>query len=85
MIEYQQAATLIHRETRDEFGRLISIILHAIFSFYWALDNLSLAALYGLVNAPEHEFSQSAMTVKFIGMTIAAFFNLRTWLRLHHQ
>ena len=25
------------------------------------------------------------MTVKFIGMAIAAFFNLRTWLRLHHQ
>jgi hypothetical protein len=25
------------------------------------------------------------MTVKFVGMAIAAFFNLRTWLRLHHQ
>lgn len=25
------------------------------------------------------------MTVKFIGMSIAAFFSLRTWLRLHHQ
>ena len=54
MIEYQQAAALIHSETRDEFGRLISIVLHAIFSFYWALDNLSLAALYGLINTPEH-------------------------------
>ena len=33
----------------------------------------------------EYEFTQTAMTVKFIGMSIAALFNLRTWLRLHHQ
>jgi hypothetical protein len=85
MIEYQQALALISRDTRDEFGRLVSIVLHAIFSFYWALDNLSLAAVYGLINTPDYEFSQSAMTVKFIGMSIAAFFNLRTWLRLHYQ
>lgn len=85
MIEYQQAVALINRDTRDEFGRLVSIVLHAIFSFYWALDNLSLAALFGLVNTADYEFSQSAMTVKCLGLGIAAFFNLRTWLRLHHQ
>jgi hypothetical protein len=85
MIEYQQALTLINADTKDEFGRLISIVLHAIFSFYWALDNLSLLAASGLINMAEYEFTQSAMTVKFIGMSIAAFFNLRTWLRLHHQ
>ena len=85
MVEYQQALALINREDNDEFGRLINIILHAIFSFYWALDNLSLLAGFGLIKMAEYEFTQTAMTVKFIGMSIAAFFNLRTWLRLHHQ
>lgn len=85
MIEYQQALTLICQDTKDEFGRLVNIILHAIFSFYWVLDNLSLLAVFGLINMAEYEFTQSAMTVKFIGMIIASLFNLRTWLRLHHQ
>lgn len=53
VLEYYEAVELIHRETRDEFGRLVSIILHAIFSFYWALDNISLAASFGIVNVPE--------------------------------
>jgi hypothetical protein len=64
---------------------LVKIILHAIFSFYWALDNLSLLAVFGLINMAEYEFTQTALTVKVIGMSIAAFFNLRTWLRLHYQ
>lgn len=85
VIEYHEVIQLIHRQTRDEFGRFVSIVLHAIFSFYWALDNISLAASFGLINTPAFEVSQSAMTVKFFGMAIAALLNLRTWLRLHHQ
>lgn len=85
MIEYQQALSLINQDSKDEFGRLVNIILRAIFSFYWVLDNLSLLAVFGLINMAEYEFTQSAMTIKFIGMAIAALFNLRTWLRLHHQ
>lgn len=53
VIEYEEAIRLIHAESKDEFGRLISIILHAIFSFYWALDNVSLAASFGIINIPE--------------------------------
>jgi predicted outer membrane lipoprotein len=85
IIEYHEALELIHRDSKDEFGRLVSIILHAIFSFYWALDNVSLAASFGIINIPEFEVSQSAMTIKFFGMALAAFFNLRTWIRLHHE
>lgn len=76
---------VMRQDGRDEFGRLVTIILHAIFSFYWAIDNISLGAAYGAINIPEYEFTQTAVTVKFVGMTIAALFNLRTWLRLHHQ
>ncbi|MCB0369052.1 MAG: hypothetical protein KDD45_06250 [Bdellovibrionales bacterium] len=79
IIEYQQALKLINEDSKDEFGRLVSIVLHAIFSFYWALDNLSLMAVFGMINMAEYEFSQSAMTVKLVGMSLAAFFNLRTW------
>lgn len=51
MIEYQQALALINQDNKkDEFGRLVKLILHAIFSFYWALDNLSLLAVFGLIN-----------------------------------
>lgn len=85
VLEYYEAVELIHRDTKDEFGRLVSIILHAIFSFYWALDNISLAASFGIVNVPEFEVSQSAMTIKFFGMVLAAILNLRTWIRLHHE
>lgn len=85
LIQYQEAVQLIKKDSKDEFGRLVSIILHAIFSFYWAIDNISLAAAYGVINIPQYEFTQTGMTVKFIGMAIAAFFNLRTWLRLHYQ
>jgi hypothetical protein len=85
VIEYYEALELINKETTDEFGRLISIILHAIFSFYWALDNISLAASFGIINIPEFEVSQSAMTIKFFGMALAAFYNLRTWMRLHYE
>lgn len=52
VLEYQEAVKLITQDSRDEFGRLVSIILHAFFSFYWALDNLSLAAAYGVLNIP---------------------------------
>lgn len=52
IIEYYEALELINGGTTDEFGRLISIILHAIFSFYWALDNVSLAASFGIINIP---------------------------------
>ena len=52
IIEYHEALELIHRDSKDEFGRLVSIILHAIFSFYWALDNVSLAASFGIINIP---------------------------------
>lgn len=50
IIEYHEVVELINTNTKDEFGRLVSIILHAIFSFYWALDNISLAAYFGLAN-----------------------------------
>lgn len=85
VIEYHEVLEIINRPTNDEFGRLVSIIIHAIFSFYWALDNLSLVASFGIINAPEFEVSQSAMTVKFVGMVLAALYNLRTWMRLHHE
>jgi len=52
IIEYHEVIKLIHRSTRDEFGRLVSIVLHAIFSFYWALDNLSLAASFDVISVP---------------------------------
>ena len=61
------------------------LILHAIFSFYWALDNLSLAASFGLIYIPEYKVSQTAMTIKFVGMTMAAIFNIRSWIRLHYE
>ena len=54
IIEYQQALRLINQDNKDEFGRLVNIILHAIFSFYWALDNLSLLATFGLINMAEY-------------------------------
>jgi len=85
ILEYQEVIQLIHKSTRDEFGRFVNIILRAIFSFYWALDNLALVSSYGLINIPSFEISQTAMTIKFFGMTIAALLNLRTWLRLHHE
>ena len=84
LIEYEEVLTLIQKEAKDEFGRLVRIILHGIFSVYWALDNLALMASFGLINIPEFEISQSAMTIKFFGMSLAALFNIRTWLRLHY-
>lgn len=33
---------------------------------------------------PEYQIQQSAMTIKFVGLCIAAFLNLRSWFRLHH-
>ena len=53
LLEYQLVLRLMHKETKDEFGRLFRIILHGIFSCYWALDNLSLLASFGLTNVPE--------------------------------
>lgn len=85
VIEYREVLQLIRCDASDEFGRLVRIILHGIFSVYWALDNLSLVASFGLINIPEFEISQSAMTIKFVGMSLATLFNLRTWVRLHYE
>ena len=82
--EYGIIIKLIREDTNDEFKRLARILCHCIFSFYWVADNLSLLAAFDIVEFPEYQMHQTAMTVKFIGLCVAAFLNLRSWLRLHH-
>ena len=80
MLEYQQALALINQDAKkDEFGRLVKIILHAIFSFYWALDTLSLLAVFGLINMAEYEFTQKAQyPTSCISLVIALLSSIRT-------
>lgn len=82
--EYHTIIKLIREEAKDEFGRLVRILCHCMFSFYWVADNMTLLASYDWLTMPEYQIQQSAMTIKFIGLCIAAFLNLRSWFRLHH-
>ena len=41
-------------------------------------------ATFDILDIKEYQIHQTAMTVKFIGLCIAAFLNLRSWFRLHH-
>lgn len=41
-------------------------------------------ASFDLLDVPEYQINQSAMTVKFFALCFGAFLNLRSWFRLHH-
>ena len=82
--EYYSVIQLIKKEVKDEFERLLKILCHCIFSFYWVADNIAVLASFDLLEIPEYQIHQSAMTIKFIGLCFAAFLNLRSWFRLHH-
>ena len=57
---------------------------HTLFSFYWVADNAHLLSSFDLLQVPEYQLYQSAMTLKFMALSAAAFLNLRSWFRLHH-
>ena len=82
--EYHSIIKLIREDTKDEFGRLVRILCNCIYSFYWVADNIALLASFDLLEIPEYQIHQSAMTIKFVALCIAAFLNLRSWFRLHH-
>jgi hypothetical protein len=47
--EYYTIIKLIREDTRDEFGRLVRILCHCIFSFYWVADNIAVLASFDLL------------------------------------
>jgi hypothetical protein len=82
--EYHSIIKLMREETKDEFGRLARILCNCIYSFYWITDNITLLASFDLLDIPEYQMYQTSMTIKFMGLCVAAVLNLRSWFRLHH-
>ena len=83
--EFSRIIKLIREPSKDEYRRLVQIIINTFFSFYWVLDNLCLLSAFNIIEAPEFELNQTAMTIKVIALTIAAILNLRNWIKLHHE
>ena len=83
--EFSRIVKMIKQPTKDQYRRLIQIIIHTFFSFYWVFDNLCLLSAFNIIKAPEFELSQTGMTIKVIALSGAALLNLRNWLKLHHE
>ena len=52
--EYKTIIKLMQEGTEDEFGRLMRIICHSFFAFYWFLDNAALMCSFNLLHFQEY-------------------------------
>ncbi|KRX01588.1 hypothetical protein PPERSA_01491 [Pseudocohnilembus persalinus] len=72
-------------KNKDQFERLIQIIIRGLFTLYWYNDNMTILCKSGVLQQNFLKFQQKAMDLRLYGLIFSLIINSRNYMRFHHQ